>query len=59
MLIGCEPETFGDEEEGLMGLSPRVAVAVDEAVDLIERLVSQLLKEEDREPAVRAVEMMP
>jgi len=59
LLIGCEPETFGDEEEGLMGLSPRVAVAVNEAVDLIERLVSQLLKEEDREPAVRAVEMMP
>ena len=42
-----------------MGLSPRVAAAVNEAVDLIERLVSQLLKEEDRAPAVRAVEMMP
>jgi hydrogenase maturation protease len=59
LLIGCEPETFGDEEEGLMGLSPRVAVAVNEAVDLIERLVGQLLKEQDRELGVRAVEMMP
>lgn len=28
LLVACEPATFGDEEEGLMGLSPPVAAAV-------------------------------
>lgn len=46
LLVACEPETFGDEETGAMGLSPPVAVAVDEAIKAIERLVGELLREQ-------------
>ena len=35
LLVGCEPETLGPEE-GHMGLSAPVAVAVDEAVKVLE-----------------------
>ena len=37
--VGCEPETFGPEHEGHMGLSAPVEAAVDEAVRIIEELV--------------------
>jgi hydrogenase maturation protease len=43
LLVACEPETFGDEETGAMGLSPVVAVAVDQGVAAVERLVGELL----------------
>jgi hydrogenase maturation protease len=46
LLVACEPETFGDEETGTMGLSPPVAAAVDEAVKAIERLAGDLLREQ-------------
>jgi hydrogenase maturation protease len=39
LLVGCEPATFGSEE-GQMGLSEPVQAAVDEAVSLIESLVT-------------------
>lgn len=39
-IVGCEPETFGPENEGMMGLSPPVAAAVDPAIELIERLIA-------------------
>lgn len=42
-LVGCEPATFGPEE-GLMGLSEPVEAAVDEAVSLIESLVTNILE---------------
>jgi len=45
LLVACEPATFGDEEEGLMGLSPPVAAAVDHAVAAVETLVGRLLEE--------------
>jgi hydrogenase maturation protease len=45
LLVGCEPETFGPEEEGLMGLSAPVAAAVDKAADLVEVLVRRILEE--------------
>ncbi len=41
ILVGCEPETFGPEHEGHMGLSPCVAAAVDEAVRIVEALVDE------------------
>jgi Hydrogenase maturation protease. len=41
LLIGCEPETLGPEE-GLMGLSEPVQKAVDEAVSMIELLVTEI-----------------
>ena len=39
VLVGCEPETFGPEHEGHMGLSAPVEAAVAEAVRIIEGLV--------------------
>jgi len=47
LLVGCEPETLGSEEEGQMGLSAAVAVAVEPGADMVEALVGRLL-EEDR-----------
>jgi hydrogenase maturation protease len=44
LLVGCEPESFGleDEGEGRMGLSAPVEAAVDEAIRVIESLVSDI-----------------
>jgi hydrogenase maturation protease len=52
LLVGCEPETFGPEE-GLMGLSAPVEAAVDEAISLIESLISKIL-DEDHNLAMRS-----
>jgi len=41
LIVGCEPESFG-EEEGRMGLSPCVQAAVPAAVETVQTLVSQL-----------------
>ena len=42
LLVGCEPATFGPEE-GRMGLSEPVSVAVDEAAGIVEALVTKIL----------------
>ena len=42
LLIGCEPETFGGDD-GQMGLSGSVQAAVPEAVNVVERLVDEIL----------------
>ena len=42
LLVGCEPATLGPEE-GLMGLSEPVTRAVNEAVNLVESVMNQLL----------------
>jgi hydrogenase maturation protease len=42
-VIGCEPETFGSEEEPAMGLSPAVQAAVGPAADMVEELVREML----------------
>jgi hydrogenase maturation protease len=44
LLVGCEPETFGGED-GQMGLSPAVEVAVSEAMKVIADLVEKTLSE--------------
>ena len=44
LLVGCEPATLGPEE-GQMGLSEPVALAVPEAVRVIETLVGRVLNE--------------
>jgi Ni,Fe-hydrogenase maturation factor len=41
LLVGCEPATLGPEE-GQMGLSATVEAVVDEAVKLVESLVSKI-----------------
>ncbi len=45
-LMACEPETFGPEDEGYMGLSEPVQLAVGEAVRMIESLVEEILSQE-------------
>jgi hydrogenase maturation protease len=45
LLVGCVPATLGPEE-GKMGLSEPIAAAVDEAVQLVDSLVSRILAEE-------------
>ena len=42
LLVGCEPGTLGPEE-GQMGLSEPIEVAVEEAAKLIEALVGKIL----------------
>jgi hydrogenase maturation protease len=42
LLVGCVPATLGPEE-GQMGLSQPVAAAVDEAVKLVDSLVTRIL----------------
>jgi hydrogenase maturation protease len=46
VIIGCEPESFGSDDEPRMGLSRAVDAAVDEAVTLIESMAAK-----DREAA--------
>ena len=45
LLVGCEPESLGTEEEGegRLGLSAPVEAAVDEAVRLIESVVAAII----------------
>jgi hydrogenase maturation protease len=45
LLVGCVPATLGPEE-GKMGLSEPIAAAVDEAVQLVDSLVTKILAEE-------------
>lgn len=46
LVVGCEPESLGDDEEGgRMGLSAPVEAAIPEAVKMIESLVAKLLAE--------------
>ena len=46
LLLGCEPATLGPEE-GQMGLSEPVQAAVDEAVKLLESMVSRIQSGDD------------
>ncbi len=45
LVVGCEPATFGPEDEGQMGLSAPVAAVLDDAVRLVESLVQQIRAE--------------
>ena len=44
VIVGCEPESFGTEEEPRMGLSRTVEAAVEEALALIEDLAAKGLE---------------
>jgi hypothetical protein len=46
VLVGCEPQTCGREDEFVGELSPPVRAAVDEAQPLIEALAARLLRGE-------------
>ena len=45
LLVGCEPETLGSEEEGQMGLSDTVAAVIETAADMVEDLALRILAE--------------
>jgi hydrogenase maturation protease len=45
LLVGCEPAPL-ESEEGYMGLSEPVEAAVDEAVEVVQSLVKQILAED-------------
>ena len=47
LLIGCEPDILGEEEELQFGLSESVRSAVEEAVLVVESLVRKLLGESE------------
>ena len=42
LIVGCEPESLGPEE-GQLGLTPTVAASVDEAANLIEAMIKEIL----------------
>ncbi|MGA8540613.1 MAG: hydrogenase maturation protease [Terriglobales bacterium] len=46
LLVGCEPGTLGPEE-GQMGLSAPVEAVINEAVKLVESIVSKILSGDD------------
>jgi len=50
LLIGCEPTPL-QSEDGELGLSKPVELAVDEAVSMIENMVNEMLAARSREAA--------
>jgi len=50
LLVGCEPAPL-ESEDGHMGLSGPVEAAVDEAVRVVESLVTRILAEKRRKTA--------
>jgi hydrogenase maturation protease len=42
-IVGCEPEDFGEEFEGRMGLSKTVQASIDGAVEMVESLAGRIL----------------
>jgi hydrogenase maturation protease len=42
-VVGCEPEDFGDELEGRMGLSETVQSSIAEVVEMISRMIERIL----------------
>jgi hydrogenase maturation protease len=58
LVVGCEPATFGSEEDPAMGLSEPVEAAVGEAILLIDSVVDRLLsgQYEPGPPVVNVVE---
>jgi hydrogenase maturation protease len=45
-ILGCEPQDFGDELEGRMGLSASVQAAIPEAAQMILDLLARLSQNE-------------
>jgi hydrogenase maturation protease len=41
LVVGCEPATVEPDQEGKMGLSAPVSAAVEEAVRIVEELISR------------------
>ena len=50
LILGCEPNDFGDELEGRMGLSSAVQNSVEEASNMVEELVERILETKKLHP---------
>jgi hydrogenase maturation protease len=50
LLVGCEPNDFGDELDGRMGLSSLVQASVEEASKIVEELVERILEPKKLHP---------
>jgi hydrogenase maturation protease len=48
-LVGCEPADLGSPEEGKMGLSEPVTLAVEQAVECVAALVAKILSPSDQQ----------
>jgi hydrogenase maturation protease len=46
LIVGCEPAEIGSDEEGKLGLSEPVQAAIDEAIVLIESVISKVTEGE-------------
>jgi hydrogenase maturation protease len=56
-IVGCEPHDFGDELEGRMGLSVAVQAVIEEASNMVERLIGNVLQTKAKlDPQLHAVE---
>jgi hydrogenase maturation protease len=53
LLVACEPADLGSDEEGKLGLTAPVEAAVDEAVIMIETLVSKVVNGESAETVMQ------
>lgn len=53
LLVGCEPQSFGteDDQEGRIGLSAAVAASVGQAIKLIGSLIAEALKQQAEQSA--------
>ncbi len=49
-IVGCEPAVLGSDDELVDGLSQPVALAVEEAVDIIVALLDDVLEPTQAEP---------
>jgi hydrogenase maturation protease len=49
-VVGCEPNDFGDELEGRMGLSPPVQAVVEEACNMVEELIGRIIAKNGPRP---------
>jgi hydrogenase maturation protease len=50
LVLGCEPNDFGDELDGRMGLSSLVQASVEEAANMVEELVGRMLATKKLQP---------
>lgn len=51
IVVGCEPEILGEDEDGRIGLSAPVSAAVDEAVSMVKFLLDQHTRKSRRQQA--------
>jgi hydrogenase maturation protease len=54
LIVGCEPAEIGSDDDGQLGLSAPVEAAVDEAIALIETLVSKTLNGQESNETPKA-----